>query len=74
MEFKKKVLIIGYGSVSQCTLPLLFKQIKIPYENVTVIDFEDKHEAVKKWTSKGVKYFVIFIGIIKNIISIFFPG
>lgn len=57
MEFNKKVLIIGYGSVSQCTLPLLFKHIKIPFENVTILDFDDKHKPLKSWTDKGVKYF-----------------
>lgn len=56
MEFRNKVLIIGYGSVSQCTLPILLKHIKIPYENITIIDFEDKHEALKQWTPKGIKY------------------
>src|SRR3989338_2233719 len=57
IEFNKKVLIIGYGSVSQCTLPILLKHIKIPYENITIIDFEDKKEALKEWTSKGIRYF-----------------
>jgi homospermidine synthase len=57
MEFKKKVLIIGYGAVSQCTLPILLKHIKIPYENITIIDFEDKSKLLEKWTKKGIKYF-----------------
>ena len=57
MEFNKKVLMIGYGSVARRTLPLLLKHIKIPYENLTVIDFEDKSEALKPWTDKGIKYF-----------------
>jgi homospermidine synthase len=57
MEFGKKVLIIGYGSVSKCTLPILFKHIKIPYKNVTVIDFVDQRRALKEWTDKGVRYF-----------------
>lgn len=56
MEFNKKVLVVGYGSVSRCTLPILLKHIKIPYENLTIIDFEDKSEALKPWTDKGVKY------------------
>ena len=57
LEFANKVLIIGYGSVSKCTLPVLFKHIKIPYKNVTIIDFADQAAAIKKWTDKGVKYF-----------------
>jgi homospermidine synthase len=57
MEFNKKVLMIGYGSVARCTLPLLLKHIKIPYQNLTIIDFEDKAKALKPWTEKGIKYF-----------------
>ena len=57
MEFKHKVLIIGYGSVSRCTLPILFKHIKIPYKHVTLIDFVDKRQELKPWIKKGVKYF-----------------
>ena len=57
MEFKNKVLVIGYGSVCKCTLPILFKHIDIPYKNVTVIDFADKRKELREWTKKGVKYY-----------------
>lgn len=56
MRFDGKVLIIGYGSVARCTLPILLKHIQIPYGNITIIDFEDKRSALKKWTNKGVTY------------------
>ncbi len=57
MEFKNKVLIIGYGAVSKCALPILFKHIKIPYKNVTILDFSDQAKALRPWTDRGVKYF-----------------
>jgi homospermidine synthase len=57
MEFKNKVLIIGYGAVSKCTLPILLKEVKIPYENITIIDFEDKTEELSAWTKKGIRFF-----------------
>ena len=56
MEFNGKVLMIGYGSVAKCTLPILLKHIKIPYKNITIIDFEDKGRALRPWTSKGITY------------------
>ena len=56
MKFDGKVLIIGYGSVARCTLPLLLKHVNIPYENITIVDFENKAPALKEWTSKGIKY------------------
>jgi homospermidine synthase len=54
--FHKKVLFIGFGSVAQCTLPIFFAHVEIPFKNVTVIDFEDKKEAMKPWTDKGVSF------------------
>src|SRR3989338_5182379 len=57
MEFKNKVLVIGYGAVSKCTLPILLKHIKIPYKNIAIIDFVDMAKALRPWTDKGIKYF-----------------
>jgi homospermidine synthase len=56
ISFRNKVLIIGFGSVGKCALPLLLKHIDIPCKNITVVDFADKYEAMKPWVAKGVKY------------------
>jgi len=56
IPFDNKILFIGYGAVAECTLPILFKHIKVPAKNVTVMDFEDRKEKLKKWTSKGVRF------------------
>ncbi|MGB8217450.1 MAG: saccharopine dehydrogenase C-terminal domain-containing protein [Candidatus Methanoperedens sp.] len=56
-KFNNKILIIGYGSVSQCTLPILIDRVDVPLENITLIDFEDKSKALKKFTDQGLKYF-----------------
>ena len=57
MEYKGKVLIIGYGAVSKCTLPILLKHVKIPYGNITIIDIEDKAKDLAPWIEKGIKFF-----------------
>ncbi len=41
MKFEGKILVIGLGAVSRCTLPLLFKHIEAPTSSYTVIDFAD---------------------------------
>src|SRR4051794_516187 len=56
VAFEKRVLVVGFGSVSQCTLPILLKHIKIAPKNITVMDFEDKAAALKEWTDQGVKF------------------
>ncbi|MBI5123939.1 MAG: homospermidine synthase [Candidatus Omnitrophica bacterium] len=57
LEFKNKILIIGYGSVSKCTLPIFLKHVKAPYRNITIIDFVDKRAELKLWIKKGIRYF-----------------
>lgn len=56
MEFKNKVLMVGYGAVAKCTLPILLKHIDISPENMTILDFEDKKDALKEMTDKGVTF------------------
>ena len=61
LRFDKKILIIGYGAVSRCLLPILVSHLEAPFENVTIIDFEDKAEAVKEWTAIGMSFVQIRI-------------
>ena len=46
MEFKGKILMVGYGGVANCTLPLLLKHLEIPLSRVTVLDRADKRAKV----------------------------
>lgn len=54
--FGNKVLIIGYGAVSQCTLPLLLKHVDLPRKNITIIDIEDKSKYLKSFLDTGIKF------------------
>lgn len=56
MEFEGKVLIIGFGAVARCTLPILLKHIAIPYDHITIIDFDDRTSGLKQWVRKGIHY------------------
>ena len=56
VEFGKRILFVGYGAVAQCTLPILFKHMKVSPKSVTVMDFEDRREALAPWTRKGVRF------------------
>jgi homospermidine synthase len=57
MEFKNRVLIIGYGAVSKCMLPILLRHVNIPLEKITIIDFKEKSQDLKAWTSQGLRFF-----------------
>ncbi len=56
IEFKNKILFVGYGAVAECTLPILFKHLKVPAKNVTIMDFENRAAKLKPWTKKGVRF------------------
>lgn len=56
IDFQNKILFVGYGAVAECTLPILFKHIKAPAKNVTVMDFENRAAKLKPWTAKGVRF------------------
>ena len=56
MVFKNKVLMLGYGSVARCALPILLKHVSIPYSNITVLDFVDKREELSPWIKRGVRF------------------
>ena len=55
-QFNNKILIIGYGSVAQCTLPILLENINVLPKDITLVEFEDKSASLKKYTDQGLKY------------------
>jgi homospermidine synthase len=55
-RFQNKILFVGYGAVAECTLPIFFKHVKVPPRNVTVMDYEDRAEKMRKWTARGVHF------------------
>lgn len=56
MEYAGKVLITGYGAVAQALLPLLFRHLRLPPPNVTVIDFANREAQLRPWRQKGLAY------------------
>jgi homospermidine synthase len=56
LNFDKKVLFVGYGAVSRCTVPLFMQHVNVDPKNVTVMDFEPKHSMIAEWEAKGVTY------------------
>ena len=55
-QFQGKVLMVGYGAVAQCALPILLKEAKVPPKRITVIDFEDRRAELKPYTTRGVRF------------------
>ena len=57
-RFDGRILFIGYGSVTRCTLPLIERHFDMPLSHVTVIDAEDRSVEIAPFVAKGVNYVV----------------
>ena len=48
--------MLGCGSITQCSLPLLLKHLEINPANITVMDFVDNRARISEELKKGVRY------------------
>lgn len=54
-SFKGKLLIVGFGSIGQGTIPLIFRHFTIPKEKITIVSADFRGKSIAK------KYGVTFI-------------
>ena len=52
--FSGRLLMLGCGSVGQCTLPLVLRHVDMPASRVTVMDFEDVRAKIADSIQAGV--------------------
>lgn len=55
-QFGGKIVVIGCGSVSQCALPILLKEIEVDPRSITVLDFVDNRDRIAESIKRGVSY------------------
>ncbi len=56
VEFGGKILMVGFGSVAQCTLPILLRELRVSPRQITVMDFENKRKEMESFVAKGVRF------------------
>jgi homospermidine synthase len=56
VSFDGRILMLGCGSVGQCTLPLLRQRIGMPASRITVMDFEDIRPKIAEALQAGVVF------------------
>lgn len=52
----KQFIIIGFGGVAQCTLPLILDYFKVKPYQITLIEFEDISDRIRSYTDSGLKF------------------
>ena len=55
-SFGGNVVVIGCGSVAQCTLPILLREIDVAPNKLTVVDFVDNRSRIAAILAQGVTY------------------
>ncbi|HOW58197.1 MAG TPA: saccharopine dehydrogenase C-terminal domain-containing protein [Candidatus Omnitrophota bacterium] len=56
VKFDGKLLILGCGGVSQCTVPLVLRHFGMPATKITIMDYVDNRARVKNALKRGVRY------------------
>ncbi len=56
LAFEGKVLVIGCGAVSRCTLPLVLKELDVTPDRVKVVDFVDNRALIADLIQAGIVY------------------
>jgi homospermidine synthase len=51
-----RVVVLGCGSVAQCTIPLLTRDLGIAPSAITVVDFVDNRDRIADQLAAGVRY------------------
>ena len=51
-----RVLVLGCGSVAQCTVPLLLRALRVPAQRITVFDMVDNRARIADALAAGVRY------------------
>ena len=52
----QRVLVLGCGSVAQCVVPLLVRDVGIEPHRITIVDFVDNRDRVAEVLALGVEY------------------
>ena len=56
VPFGGRILMLGCGSVGQCTLPLVRRHVEMPPDRITVLDFEDVRPKMQDSLQAGVAF------------------
>jgi len=51
-----RILMLGCGSVAQCTLPLILRHIEMDFTRITVMDMLDNRRTIQRALDAGVMY------------------
>ncbi|MTA41265.1 MAG: homospermidine synthase, partial [Actinobacteria bacterium] len=57
-KFAGRILVLGAGSVSQCSVPLLIENVVVNPNQITVLDFKDNKHRFTDPIVKGINFLI----------------
>ena len=57
-DFHGRILMVGFGTIGQCLLPMLIDTLAIEAQRVHVLDGDDHAREIEPWRVRGVAYSV----------------
>ena len=56
LDFRNRILFVGFGAVARCTLPILLQHISVDPKRITIVDFEPNEAALRPWIEQGMTF------------------
>ena len=57
-RFDGGILMVGFGTIGRCLLPMLLDNLTIETHRIRVLDGEDHESAARVWVERGIEYSV----------------
>ena len=57
-NFAGRILVLGAGSVSQCSVPLLIENVVLNPNQITVLDFKDNKHRFTNPLASGINFVI----------------
>ena len=57
-DFHGRILMVGFGTIGQCLMPMLIDTLEIEAQRVHVLDGDDHSREIEAWRARGVSYSV----------------
>ena len=56
LTFSRRIVVVGFGAVARCTLPILLRHIHVDPKRITIMEFEPDEAALRPFLASGVNF------------------
>jgi homospermidine synthase len=54
LTFSQRILMVGFGAVARCTLPILLRHMNVDPKRITIMEFDPNQAALRPWIEQGI--------------------